>query len=60
MAEGLVLVHATFGLENVDSVRWLQEVPIPVTARVRVWVCGRSLVGIAGSNSAGVMDVFFL
>jgi len=27
---------------------------IPVSARSKVWVCGGSLVGIAGSNSAGV------
>ena len=27
--------------------------PIPVAARSEAWVCGRSLVGIAGSNSAG-------
>ena len=49
MAEGLVLVRAAFGLGNVDSVFWLQEVPIPVA----VWVCGCSLVGIVDSNSAG-------
>ena len=49
VAEGLVLVRVTFVMRNVDSVFWLQDVPIPVTA----WVCRRSLVGIAGSNSAG-------
>ena len=27
--------------------------PIPVTARSKEWVCGRSLAGIVGSNSAG-------
>jgi len=26
--------------------------------RYNVWLCGRSLAGIAGSNSAGSMDVF--
>ena len=31
--------------------------PIPVGARSKVWVCGRSLAGIAGSNAAGGMDV---
>jgi hypothetical protein len=28
-----------------------------VAARSKVWVCARSLVGIAGSNPAGGMDV---
>ena len=31
--------------------------PIPVAARFRPWVCGRSLAGIVGSNLAGGMDV---
>jgi hypothetical protein len=31
--------------------------PIPVTARSKAWVYGRSLAGIAGSNLAGGMDV---
>ena len=30
---------------------------IPVAARSKAWVCGRSLVGIVGSNPAGGMDV---
>ena len=34
--------------------------PIPVAARCKKWVCGRSLAGIAGSNLAGVMDVRLL
>jgi hypothetical protein len=29
---------------------------IPVTARSKAWVCGRSLASIAGSNPAGSMD----
>jgi hypothetical protein len=32
---------------------------VPVAARSKVWVCGRSLAGIAGSNPAGAwMSVF--
>ena len=31
--------------------------PIPVAARSKAWVCGRSLAGTAGSNPAGGMDV---
>jgi hypothetical protein len=59
VAEGLVLVRATFGLGKVDSVLWLQEVPISVAVRVRAWVCSLSLVGTVGSNSAGGMDDSF-
>jgi hypothetical protein len=32
-------------------------VPIPVAARSKAEVCDRSIVGVAGSNSAGGMDV---
>jgi hypothetical protein len=31
--------------------------PVPVAAPSKAWVSGRSLDGIAGSNSAGGMDV---
>ena len=31
--------------------------PVPVVARSKVWVCGRSLAEIVGSNAAGGMDV---
>jgi hypothetical protein len=34
--------------------------PVSVVARYKVWVCGRSLAGIVGSNPAGWMDVFVL
>jgi hypothetical protein len=30
---------------------------LPVAARFKAWVCGRSLAGIAGSNPAGGMVV---
>ena len=32
--------------------------PIPVAARSKAWVCGRSLAGIAGLNPVGCMDVW--
>jgi hypothetical protein len=35
-------------------------VPIPVAARSKAWVFGRSLAGIVGSNPAGGMDVCLL
>jgi hypothetical protein len=31
-------------------------VPIPVAARCKAWVCGRSLAGVAVSNPSGSMD----
>jgi hypothetical protein len=34
--------------------------PIPVAARSKAWICGRSLTGIAGLNPAGGMDVCLL
>jgi len=33
------------------------QMPVPVAARSKVWVCGRSLAGIVGSNPTGGMDV---
>ena len=32
----------------------------PVAARSKVWVCGRLLIGIGGSNPAGIVNVFLL
>ena len=37
-----------------------QRVPIPVAARSKVWVSGRSLAGILGSIPAGDMDDYLL
>jgi hypothetical protein len=34
--------------------------PIPVAARSKAWVCGRSLAGIVSSNLTGSMDVCLL
>jgi hypothetical protein len=34
--------------------------PIPVAARSKAWVCGRWIVGIAGSFAAESMDVCLL
>ena len=31
--------------------------PVPVAARSKAWVCGRSFAEIVGSNPAGGMDV---
>jgi len=36
------------------------EKPIPVSARTKAWVCGRSLAGIAGSNRTGGMNICLL
>jgi len=34
--------------------------PIPVVAWCKLWVCGRSVAGIAGSNLTGDIDVCLL
>ena len=36
------------------------QMPVPVVARSKAWVCGRSPAGIVGSNPAGGMDVCLL
>jgi hypothetical protein len=36
------------------------NIHIPVVARSKTWICGRSLAGTAGSNPAGDMDVCVL
>jgi hypothetical protein len=38
----------------------MEQMAIPAAAQSKVWVCGHSLVGIAGSNPAGGMDVCLL
>jgi hypothetical protein len=39
---------------------YLSGLPVPVAARAKAWVCGRSLAGIACSNPYGGMDVCLL
>ena len=34
--------------------------PVPVAARSKAWVCGRSLAGIEDTNAAGCMDFCLL
>ena len=34
--------------------------PVPVAARSKVWVCGRSPAQIVNSNLAGDIDVYLL
>jgi hypothetical protein len=34
--------------------------PVPVATRSKMWVCGRRIAGIVGSNPAGDMDVCLL
>ena len=37
-----------------------QQRTIPVAVRSKVWVCGRSLAGTAGSNTVGDIEALFL
>ena len=36
----------------------IESLPIPVAERAKARVCDRSLAGVAGSNPAGMMDVY--
>jgi hypothetical protein len=49
----ILLLHTSIIIMPHNCV-WL---PVPVTARSKAWICGRSLAGIAGSNPARGMDV---
>jgi hypothetical protein len=40
--------------------KYIGNLPIPLTARSKAWVCGRSLARIASSNPAEGMDVCVL
>ena len=40
--------------------RTIKKKPFPVAALSQAWDCGRSLVGVAGSNRAGDMDACLL
>jgi len=54
--ESFDIIQAIRDFPSVGYTGWsdLLEFPIPVAARSKVWVCGRSLVGIAGSNPTGI------
>jgi hypothetical protein len=33
------------------------DLPVPLAVPSKMWVCGRSLAGIVGSNTGGVTDI---
>jgi hypothetical protein len=45
---------------TLNTVTVYSNMAIPVAARSKAWVCGRSLSGIVGSNPPGGMDVYLL
>jgi hypothetical protein len=49
-------IDVLHGVLSVYFVKW----PIPLAAQSEAWVYSLSLVGIAGSNSAGGIDVCLL
>ena len=53
----LCIFHA-LDILNYIYFQQIAHKPIPVAARSKAWVCGRSLAGIAGSNPVGGMVVF--
>jgi hypothetical protein len=46
-----------FGVLTGDLCHQIEVMSIPLAALSKASVCGRSLAGIAGSNSAGGVDV---
>jgi hypothetical protein len=52
-------VHVGFP-ESFTNRMHIDYLPIPVSARSKAWVCGRSLAGIAGSNPTGGKRVCLL
>jgi len=50
----LLAAHVT----SSESFHVIAHVPIPAAARSKIWACGLSLAGNAGSNPARGMDVF--
>jgi hypothetical protein len=60
-----IRVKISYCLNNIHSdndqlcARYIY-LPVPVAARSKAWVCGRSLAGISGSNPAGDMEVGLL
>jgi len=64
MVHSLIVQQARYEMEK-DLITPITAViayrgPIPVAARSKAWVCGRSFLGIAGSNPAEGMDVGLL
>jgi hypothetical protein len=53
-------VNITIAITYIHYISYPYKTPIPVAARFKEWVCGRSLAGIAGSNPAGGMDACLL
>ena len=54
------LIRTTAIGKHTLSIHCIWSAPIPAAARTKVWVCGYSLAGIAGSNPAGGIDVLSL
>jgi len=50
------IIQAIRDFPSVEYIWWsdLLEFPIPLAARSKVLVCGRSLAGIASSNPTGI------
>ena len=50
MTKQQILLVGLLNLKVSSSVLQLKSLPIPVPARSKAWVCGRSPLGITGSN----------
>jgi len=62
MPAGLTEIGRWYRMElSVEKARVMRiSRPVPVAARSKVWICGRSPAGIVGSNPTGGMDVCLL
>jgi hypothetical protein len=58
LTTALVTLHSI--LQNTFVPANNYDLPIPVAARSKAWVCCRSLAGTAGSNPVGRIDVCLL
>jgi len=56
----ITAIHMTVSLFSIDRGVFILLWLIPTAAPSKAWVFGRSLVGIAGSNPAGGMNVSLL
>jgi len=56
---GVRILRCATGVENEQEIRSIKYKYLTVAAPSKTWVCGCSLAGFAGSNSAGGIDVCF-
>jgi len=56
---GIFFIYGSFN-DTLSFSDYTASKPLLLAPRSEVWVCGRSLAGIAGSNPAGSRDICLL